>query len=59
MTVPPIWAAVRSIPSRTNPVGTHVAAMAEAGTAAMAIVPTKADAETRLTSRPLVMNDME
>ena len=49
VTAPPIRAAVRSIPSRMNPVGVQSdAAMAEAGTAATAIVPTSADAETRL-----------
>ena len=51
VTVPPIRAAVRSIPSRTNPVGVQCdAAMVEAGSAATAIVPTRADAETRLTA---------
>ena len=58
-TDPLIWAAVRSIPSRMNPVGVQVAASAEAGSAAMAIVPTKADAVTRLASRPLVIRDIE
>ena len=38
-----------------NPVGVQAAAMAEAGSAAMAIVPMKADAEARLISRLLVM----
>ena len=58
-TVPPTWAAVRLMPSRTNPVGAHVAAMVEAGTAARAIVPKMVEAVTRLATLRLVMNDME
>ena len=37
----------------------HVAAKVAAGTAATAIVAMRADAEARLTSRRLVMKDME
>src|SRR3954468_20517057 len=51
----PICAAVRSIPSRTNPVGLQLAAIAAAGAAAMAIVAIMADAEARPTRRRLVM----
>src|SRR4249919_3567754 len=56
-TDPVIRAAVRLIPSRTNPVGVQTgdAAMAKAGTAATAIVPTRADADTSLASRCFVV----
>src|SRR6476469_7907234 len=55
VTVPPIWAAVRWMPSRTKSVGVQVAAIAVAGTAATAIAATRADAEARLASRPLLI----
>src|SRR3954453_10747642 len=55
VTVPPICAAVRSIPSRMNPVGVHDVAIAAAGTDARAIVAIMAEAEAKPTSRRLVM----
>ena len=56
VTATPILAAVRLIPSRSKPVGVQGdAAMVEAGSAATAIEPMTADAETRPTSRRLVM----